>query len=433
MNRELRKMDYKNTLEFAKDLDKNDPINEYRSQFYIPLIDGKESIYFAGNSLGLQPKSTQNHVLKELENWANFGVEGHFHMKDPWYSYHDFFPEKLSKIVGCKRHEVVVMNQLTVNLHLLMMSFYRPTPGRYKIICEEKAFPSDQYAMESQVQFHGHNPSEAIVEVSPRENEYTLRTEDIIKVIDEHKNAVALVFFGGINYYSGQAFDMASITQAAHAAGSVCGFDLAHAAGNIELKLHDWNVDFACWCTYKYLNSGPGSIAGAFIHERYVTDPAWPRLTGWWGYEKSSRFKMEKGFKAIPTAEGWQLSNPSIIDMASHRASLDIFNEAGFEALIVKSKKLTGFLLFILEQINCQYSREVIKVLTPYNEKERGCQVSMLLLQNGKDLFDQLKQNGIIGDWREPNVIRVAPVPLYNSFEDIYRFGDILQKLILAA
>ncbi|MEP6596129.1 MAG: kynureninase, partial [Ginsengibacter sp.] len=380
---------------------------------------------------GLQPKTTQDYILKELENWANFGVEGHFYMKNPWYSYHDFFPEKLSKILGCKPEEIVVMNQLTVNLHLLMISFYRPTPGRYKIICEAKAFPSDQYAFESQVKLHGFSPATAIIEIEPRQNKNIITTGDILNTIKQYENELALVIFGGVNYYNGQVFNMQAITKAAHNAGAYCGFDLAHAAGNIELKLNEWNVDFACWCTYKYLNSGPGSIAGVFIHERYVNDKTIPRLTGWWGYEKSTRFKMEKGFKGIPSAEGWQLSNPSILDMAAHRAALDIFDEAGFDNLVTKSKKLTGYTLFIIEEVNTLLGKEVIKILTPTNEEERGCQVSMQLPENGKKIFDGLKENGIIGDWREPNVIRIAPVPLYNTYEDVYWFGAVLKKLML--
>lgn len=424
-------MNYESDLHFAKEMDDNDLLKKFRDKFYIPIINGKETKYFAGNSLGLQPKTTQDYILKELENWANFGVEGHFYMKDPWYSYHDFFPKKLSKILGCKPDEVVVMNQLTVNLHLLMIAFYRPAPERYKIICEAKAFPSDQYAFESQVKLHGFSPESAIIEIEPSQNEYVIRTEDILNTIKQHENELALVIFGGVNYYNGQVFDMPAITKAAHNAGACCGFDLAHAVGNIELKLHQWNVDFACWCTYKYLNSGPGSIAGAFIHERYITDTTVPRLTGWWGYEKSTRFKMEKGFKGISSAERWQLSNPSILDMAAHRAALDIFDNAGFDNLIIKSKKLTGYVLFLIEQLNIRAGKEIIKILTPTNEEERGCQVSMLLMEDGKKIFDGLKENGIIGDWREPDVIRIAPVPLYNTYEDIYWFGAILKKLIL--
>jgi kynureninase len=425
----MYKMYYKNTLQFAREQDANDILKDFRNYFYIPLINGKECIYFAGNSLGLQPKSTQNIILNELENWANFGVEGHFYIKDPWYSYHDFFPKKLSKIMGCKPHEIVVMNQLTVNIHLLMASFYKPTAKKYKLICEAKAFPSDQYAMASQVLFHGFDPEKSIIEIAPRQGEHEVRTEDIISVIKQHEHELAILFFGGINYYSGQVFDIRAITKAAHEANVLCGFDLAHAAGNVELKLHEWDVDFACWCSYKYLNAGPGSIAGAFIHERFATDTAWPRLTGWWGNNKETRFKMEKEFKPISTAEGWQVSNPSILDMAAHKAALTIFDEAGFDNLLIKSKKTTGFTLFILQQFNEAAGREIIKILTPLNEEKRGCQVSMLINDNGKLIFDTLKANGVIGDWREPNVIRIAPVPLYNSFEDVFRFGDILSSV----
>lgn len=423
-------MIYENTLPFAREQDTKDVLKDFQNKFYIPIINSKESIYFTGNSLGLQPKSTQNYILKELENWANFGVEGHFYMKDPWYSYHDFFPEKLSKIVGGKPHEIVVMNQLTVNIHLLMASFYKPTKKKFKIICEAKAFPSDQYAMASQVAFHGFDPKESIIEISPRKDEYILRTADILSAITEHKDELTLVFFGGINYYSGQVLDMMSITKAAHDAEVLCGFDLAHAAGNVELKLNEWDVDFACWCSYKYLNSGPGGIAGAFIHERFVTDAAFPRLTGWWGNEKATRFKMEKEFMPISTAEGWQLSNPSILDMAAHRAAVDIFDEAGMENIFEKSTKLTGFALFILQEINRSSGREMIKILTPLNAEERGSQISMLINENGKQTFDTLKAHGIIGDWREPNVIRIAPVPLYNSYEDVWQFGSIMNAII---
>ncbi len=423
-------MNYKNTLSFAREMDANDPLKKFREKFYIPISNGADCIYFAGNSLGLQPRSTQDYITNELENWANFGVEGHFYMKDPWFSYHDFFLTKLSKIVGCNENELVVMNQLTVNIHLLFASFYRPTKTKYKIICEAKAFPSDQYAMQSQAQLHGFDPADVIIEISPREGEHTLRTEDILAKIKEHKNELAVVFFGGINYYSGQVFDMKAITKAAQSAGAYCGFDLAHAAGNVALQLHDWNVDFACWCSYKYLNSGPGNIAGVFINERYATDEKFPRLTGWWGYERSTRFNMDKDFRATPTAEGWQLSNPSILDMAAHRASLEILDEAGFENLVAKSKTLTGFAFFILEEINRSAGKKIITILTPINEEERGAQISMLINENGKKIFDELKAEGVIGDWREPNVIRIAPVPLYNSYEDVFRFGEIFKKII---
>ncbi len=418
-----------NTLEFAREMDEKDALKKYRDQFYIPLMNGKPCIYFTGNSLGLQPKSTQEYIIKELENWANFGVEAHFHAKIPWVNYHDIFVEPLSKIVGCLPQEVVVMNHLTVNLHLLLSTFYRPIKERYKIICEAKAFPSDQYALESQVKLHGYNPDDAIIEVAARDGEFNIRTEDILLTINKHANKVAVVLFGGINYYSGKVFNMKAITDTAHKAGAYCGFDLAHAAGNIELHLHDWDVDFACWCSYKYLNSGPGNIAGAYIHQRFVTDTSLPRLAGWWGYDKESRFKMEKNFKPIPTAEGWQLSNSPIISMAAHKASLDIFDEAGMKNLLKKSKLLTGYLLFILDEINADSNKKVLEVITPKNEEERGCQVSILMLQKGKQVFDALKKHGVLSDWREPDVIRVSPVPLYNTFDDVYQFGKILKHL----
>lgn len=422
-------MSFENTLEFAKKMDETDPLKDFRDKFYIPIINKKACIYFVGNSLGLQPKTTQDYIYNELENWANYGVEAHFHAKTPWVDYHDIFVEPLSKIVGCLPQEVVVMNHLTVNLHLLLTTFYRPTKDRYKIICEAKAFPSDQYALESQVKLHGFEPNKAIIEVAPKEGEYNIRTEDILEAIAENADEVAIVVFGGINYYTGKVFDMKTITEAAHKAGAYCGFDLAHAAGNIELHLHDWDVDFACWCSYKYLNSGPGNIAGAYIHERFIADESLPRMAGWWGYDKESRFKMEKNFKPVPTAEGWQLSNSPIISMAAHKSSLDIFEEAGMENLLKKSKLLTGYLLFILDEINASAKKKTLEVITPKNEEERGCQVSVLMLEKGKEVFDALKKHGVLSDWREPDVIRVAPVPLYNTFEDVYQFGQILKHL----
>lgn len=424
-------MSFSNTLEFAKQLDEQDPLKHFRERFYIPMVNGKESIYFTGNSLGLQPKTTQDYVLNELEDWANYGVEGHFHARTPWVSYHEIFPELLAEIVGAMPEEIVVMNQLTVNLHLLMISFYRPTSTRYKIICEAKAFPSDQYAFQSQVKLHGYNPDDAIIEVFPKEGTAIIETEDILETIKKHGDETALVIFGGVNYYSGQVYDMQAICKAAHEAGAVCGFDLAHAAGNVALELHDWNVDFACWCSYKYLNSGPGGVSGAFIHERHISNSSLPRLAGWWGHDKEKRFKMEKEFVPIPTAEGWQLSNAPVLSMAAHKASLDIFNETGMHNLIKKGKMLSGYLLFVLDEINKSFNKNVIEIITPRNENERGCQVSILMQKDGKRIFDELIKAGVIADWREPNVIRVAPVPLYNTFEDVFNFGKILQHCML--
>ena len=421
-------MTFENKQDFARQLDEKDPLKHFRDKFYIPVINGAESIYFTGNSLGLQPKTTQDYVLNELEDWASFGVEGHFHARQPWFSYHEMFPHLLTKIVGALPEEIVVMNQLTVNLHLLMASFYQPTKERFKIICEAKAFPSDQYAYETQARFHGLIPDDVIIEVEPRAGEYAIRTEDIRNTIKQHGNETAIVIFSGVNYYNGQVFDMKAITKAAHDAGAYCGFDLAHAAGNINLQLHDWNVDFACWCSYKYLNSGPGGVAGAFIHQKHIGNATLKRFAGWWGQEKETRFLMEKGFKPIPTAEGWQLSNAPILSMAAHKAALDIVEEAGFENLTAKSQQLSDYLFFIIEEINSSANKKRIEIITPKNAK--GCQVSMLMLEKGKEVFDALKLNGILADWREPNVIRVAPVPLYNSFEDVWKFGEIV-KLIL--
>jgi kynureninase len=423
-------MDFENNLPYAQQLDTNDILRQYRSRFYIPLVNGKECIYFTGNSLGLQPKTTRDAVLNELEDWANFGVEGHFHGRKPWFSYHENFPSLLQSITGALPEELVVMNQLTVNIHLLMTSFYRPDAARFKIICEAKAFPSDQYAMESQVRLHGLNPADSIVEVAPREGEHTLRTEDIINTIKQHGTQTALVLFGGVNYYTGQVFDMQGITEAAHAIGAYAGFDLAHAAGNAALQLHDWNVDFACWCSYKYLNSGPGGVAGAFIHKKHIDNDALPRLAGWWGYDKETRFRMEKGFKPIPTAEGWQLSNAPVLSMAAHEAALNIFNEAGINQLTAKGKALSNYLMFILDEINAGLADKLIEIITPRNDAEHGCQVSILMLQRGREVFEALKQEGVIADWREPNVIRVAPVPLYNSFEEVYLFGQVISKVL---
>jgi kynureninase len=423
-------MNYQNTIAFAKELDAKDPLREFRNRFFIPQHNGKDCIYLAGNSLGLQAKTTGQYVQQELDDWATLGVEGHFQAKNPWMPYHEIFPRQLSRIIGCKENEVVVMNQLTVNLHLLMVSFYRPTKERYKIICEAKAFPSDQYAFETQAKYHGFDPADAVIEAHPRAGEHTLRTEDIISLIHQHGETVAVVLFGGVNYYTGQLFDIQAITEAAHAVGAYAGFDLAHAAGNAELHLHDWNADFACWCSYKYLNSGPGGVAGAYINEKHTTNKDLPRFAGWWGYTKNTRFKMEKGFEPIPTAEGWQLSNAPILSMAAHKASLDIFEEAGIDQLHMKRRSLSGFLLYILNDINRGQDEKLMEIITPAEETWHGCQVSMLMLKKGREVFDALTKQGVIADWREPNVIRAAPVPLYNSFEDVWHFGNIVSSTI---
>jgi kynureninase len=423
-------MNVENTLAFAQQLDEQDELKSFRESFYFPQHDGKDCIYLTGNSLGLQPRTVQAYIQQELNDWSNMAVEGHFAAKNPWLHYHELFPSLLSEIVGCNENEVVVMNQLTVNLHLLLVSFYRPSAQKYKIICEVKAFPSDQYAIESQVRYHGFDPKEAIIEVKPRDGEHTIRTEDITDAILLHKNELALVLFGGVNYYTGQLFDIQKITKTAHEAGVCAGFDLAHAAGNVELKLHDWEVDFACWCSYKYLNSGPGGVGGVYIHEKHAKNKDLPRFAGWWGYTKDTRFKMEKGFEAIPTAEGWQLSNAPILSMAAHKAALDVFKEAGMDKVHAKRKRLTALLHFILNDINAKLQKKLVNVITPGNENERGCQVSILMESKGKEVFRALTKQGVVADWREPNVIRVAPVPLYNSFEDVWKFGSIIQSIL---
>jgi kynureninase len=412
---------------FARDLDAKDPLGDYRNRFYIPKINGEESVYFTGNSLGLQPKTTRSFINQELDDWAEFGVEGHFHGKTPWFAYHKALTKASATVVGTKESEVVVMNGLTTNLHLMWVSFYQPTTTRYKILCEAKAFPSDQYVMESQAKFHGFNPDDAIVEVSPREGEHCIRKEDILAKIEELGDSLALVFWGGVNYYTGQLFDIKTITARAHNVGAKAGFDLAHAAGNVELKLHDWDVDFAAWCSYKYLNSGPGNVSGVFVHERHGDNAELPRFAGWWGHDEERRFLMEKGFVPTKGAEGWQLSNAPVFGMAAHRASLDIFEEVGMDKLIEKSRLLVAYLEFVLDDVSSRNENCNFEVITPKNTAERGCQVSVLLHGHGKGLFDKLTALGVISDWREPNVIRMAPVPLYNSFEDVYRFGKKLE------
>ena len=422
-------MQFENTLAFAKQLDASDPLKDFRDKFIIPDVNGKQQIYFLGNSLGLQPKTAAGYIQQIMKDWASLGVEAFFHAKEPWMNYHDKLIHPLAKIVGALSHEIVVMNQLTVNLHLMLVSFYQPTARKYKIICEEKAFPSDQYAFETHVKNKGFDPASAIIEVAPRSGEHALRTEDIISAIQKHGDETALILFGGINYYTGQFFDLEKIAKAARSFGIKVGFDLAHAAGNVELHLHDWEVDFACWCTYKYLNSGPGAIGGAFIHEKHHSINL-PRFAGWWGYDKPTRFKMEKGFKAMPGAEGWQLSTPAFFLYAAHWASLEIFDEAGWDKIITKQKLLTGYLWYLLDEINKASNKKIIEFITPRNENDRGCQVSMLMLENGREIYNRLMQQGVFTDWREPNVIRLAPVPLYNTYEEVWMFTDMLKKLI---
>ena len=419
-------MTFENSLDFAQQLDAQDQLRQYQNEFYFPQVNGKKAIYFTGNSLGLQPKRAKTYVDEVMNDWANLAVEGHFYAEKPWWDYHERFANPLSQLVGALPSEVTVMNTLTVNLHLLMVSFYRPTATRYKIICEEKAFPSDQYLFQSQVNFHGYATEDAIVEVKRREGEHNIRLEDVLAKIDEVGDELALVLIGGVNYYTGQVFDMKTITQAGHRVGAYVGWDLAHAAGNIELHLHDWQVDFAAWCSYKYMNSGPGNASGCFIHEKHNTNSELPRFAGWWGHNKERRFKMEQKFDPIQGADGWQISNLSVLSLAPYLASVELFAEIGMEALIQKRNQITSYLEFVLRQIDQEVNGN-FEIITPSNPSERGCQLSVFLHGEGRSLFDYLMKNGVIIDWREPNVIRLAPVPMYTSFEDIYRFGQILK------
>lgn len=411
---------------FAREMDAKDSLAHLRSRFHFPKVNGKEAIYFCGNSLGLQPKTVKDFLEKELSNWADLAVDGHFHGEDAWYHIRKKSKPALAEILGAQEHEVVAMNNLSVNLHLLMVSFYRPTKERYKIIVEAGAFPSDQYMLETQIKFHGLDPVDALVELSPRPGEKTLRTEDILTEIRKQGNSLAMVNMAGIQYYTGQLFDIQAITQAAHEVGAVAGFDLAHAAGNALLKLHDWDVDFATWCSYKYLNSGPGNVSGIFVHERYAERPDLPRFAGWWGHDEGERFRMEKGFVPMHGADGWQLANSNVLALAAHQASLDIFQEAGMENLRAKSEKLTCYLEFLIEQISGKSG--VLEIITPKNPAERGCQLSLLIHRGGKAVFDEFYKHGVVGDWRNPNVIRLAPTPLYNSFLDVFRFAKILEQ-----
>jgi kynureninase len=424
-------MNYSNTLEFAKEMDAKDPLNSFREKFYFPTFHKNEVVYFTGNSLGLQPKTVEGMIKEELDAWAKYGVEGHFLAERPWFSYHENLTEKAAKIVGALPVEVVITHSLTTNLHLLMVSFYQPKGKRTKILCEAKAFPSDQYALESQVKFHGLDLKENLVEVGPREGEHLINEEDILAKIEELGDELAMVMIGGVNYYTGQLFDMEAITKAGHAVGAKVGFDLAHAAGNINLKLHDWGVDFAAWCGYKYLNSSPGGVSGMFVHERHAYSPELPRFAGWWGYDKETRFQMEPGFNPMRGAEGWQLSNAPVLGMAAHLASLNIFDEAGMERIGEKRDALTAYLEFIIEDISERNAeRGTFEIITPSDKSKRGAQLSILAHGQGKALFDALTEQGVIADWREPNVIRIAPAPLYNSFEDCYQFGKSLENAI---
>jgi len=418
---------YQNTLEFAQAQDNNDQLNNYKEQFYHPIIDGKDVLYFTGHSLGLQPKTVYNEIKVELDRWAQLGVEGYFRGTPPWVSCCELLTPIMARLVGAKNSEVVCMNTLTTNLHLLFASFYRPTKQRYKIICEDTIFSTDRYVLETQVLLHGFDPNETIIEVAPREGEHLIREEDILDTITKHGEEIAMVFFGGVNYLTGQFFNLDTLTKAAHNVGAYAGFDLAHAVGNLPLKLHDWNVDFAAWCSYKYLNGGPANIAGIFINEKHFE---LPRLGGWWGSDKETRFNMEKYFSPMASAEGWQLSNASVIGVSMLKASLDIFDQAGIDNLRKKSIELTGYLEFVINH----YANKSLQIITPKEVEQRGCQLSIKLIdmnrtfRNAEKFLDTLAIRGVVVDYRKPDIIRVAPVPLYNSFQDIFYFGKILKE-----
>lgn len=414
-------------IAYAKQLDKEDTVSHYREQFHIPKDkDGNNWLYFTGNSLGLQPKATQKYIQQELEDWANFGVEGHFEAKNPWMPYHEFLTESMAKIVGAKPIEVVIMNTLTTNLHLLMVSFYQPTKTKYKIVIESDAFPSDRYAVQTQLDFHGFDANEGLIEWKPRPGEELLNIEDLETILEEQGDEIALLLIGGVNYYTGQYLDLKKIAQLGHAKNCMVGIDLAHGVGNIKPDLHNSGVDFAAWCTYKYLNSGPGSLGGLFVHEKHAHNKKLKRFAGWWSHNKATRFNMRQPLDVIPGAEGWQLSNPPILSMAAIKASLDMFNEVGMDALREKSERLTGYFEFLINELN----NNKIKIITPSNPTERGCQLSIQVKDADKNLHKKLTEAHIITDWREPDVIRCAPVPLYNTFEDVYRMVDKLKAIL---
>lgn len=423
-------MRYENTLAFARALDEADPLRKYRNQFRLPKQDGKDIIYLCGNSLGMQPKTVKSQMEIELDKWADYGVEAHFKTENPWIQYQIQLKEDMGLLVGASAFEIAIMNSLSVNIHLLMVSFYQPTKQRFKIICEKGSFPSDLYVLASQARFRGLKLTDILIELEPRSGEQTLRNDDIIETISLHSQELALIWMGGVNYYTGQVFDMDKITAAGHKAGAVVGYDLAHAAGNVLLKLHEWNVDFACWCTYKYLNSGPGGIGAVFIHERHGNRQDLQRFTGWWGNNISSRFLMQNEFEPAAGADGWALSTAPVLLMAPLKTSLEIFRKAGMHSLIEKRILLTGFLHFIVMEIAEKFIQHFnIKILTPAGN-ERGAQLSIIVKQQGKEIYAALQNEGVVGDWREPEVIRLAPAPLYNSFEEIFHVGEILLKVL---
>ncbi|MCY1073546.1 kynureninase [Archangium lansingense] len=409
--------------EFARRMDAEDPLRHFRDEFLFPLHHGEQSIYLVGNSLGLQPRKAKPYVVEALEDWEKLGVEGHFAARHSWMPYHELLTEQTARLVGAQPLEVVVMNTLSVNLHLMMVSFYQPTRERSKILMEAGAFPSDQYAVASQVRFHGYSPERDILRLTPRPGEETLRTEDILETIERHGREIALVMLGNVNYLTGQAFDMAAITRAAHRHGCRVGFDLAHGAGNLLLSLHDTGPDFAVWCSYKYLNGGPGTLGGVFVHERHARNNALPRFEGWWGHNKQTRFQMGPDFDSIPGAEGWQLSNPPIFQMAALRASMELFDRATMPALRRKSDLLTGYLEFLLDRLPPGF----VRIITPRDPKQRGAHLSLRFSKEPRKLLEKLTAQGVVCDFRSPDIIRAAPAPLYNSFLDVYRFAGVLE------
>jgi kynureninase len=423
----MNSITYQYAEEFALEMDRTDPLRHFKELFLYPKINGKEAIYFCGNSLGLQPKSIQEEIRTELAAWSERAVEGHFSGTNPWVQARLRSKPLLAAIVGGQAEEVVAMGSLTANLHFLLISFYQPTKERFKIITESDAFPSDRYMLESQVRLRGFDPKEAIIELKPRPAEHSLREEDILKAIGDHEGELALIMMSGVQYYTGQFFDLPSITRAGTAVGAKVGFDLAHAAGNVPLQLHDWGVDFAAWCSYKYLNSGPGNVGGIFVHNKHADRPDLPRLAGWWGHDEKTRFLMQGAFEAMSGADGWLVSNDNVLGLAAHQASLDIFGRAGMSNLSQKSELLTGYLEFLIRQIT---KNRPIEIITPKNQRERGCQLSILFEHGGKEVFEELRRNGVIGDWRNPNVIRLAPTPLYNSFGEVYSFAKLFEKIL---
>ena len=419
---------FETSFDFAIQMDQNDELKSYRDSFHFPVdSDGNKILYFTGNSLGLQPKTTKEAVEQELDDWANFAVEGHFKAKNPWMPYHELLTNDMAEIVGAKPEEVVIMNSLTANLHFLMISFYNPTKKRFKILIESDAFPSDRFAVKSQLKLHGFDPKNDLIEWSPRGNENLLRIEDLQEIIKKNGDEIALILVGGVNYYTGQLLDLKKIAKIGHSKGCKVGIDLAHGVGNVNLKLHESGIDFAAWCTYKYLNSGPGSLGGIFVHNKHKKNKSLKRLTGWWGQNKSKRFKMREELDISNGAEGWQLSNPAILSMAAIKASLELFRKVGMNKLRMKSINLTGYLEYLILQMN----NKNIDIITPKDPNQRGCQLSIKLNNSNKILHENLRLNNVITDWRDPNVMRCAPVPFYNSYQDVYNFVKILRKLLL--